>query len=502
MQANLTDDMVVLPRPHFQLRAGGLYFLLSTRPLAELDANETSLWAMLDGVATVGQLDQRQAGARERLARLWALGACEFAAARFPANRKRVLVIEPHMDDAMLSVGGLMWSLRDSCEFTLVTVGGRSNFTSYYVLEREFFDVPTVSKLRNAESALVMRLLGGQHIDLGLAEAPLRYHDGNWTLPWFKRHRKAIGGFIGHSGTEEEIESWTHAIERVVCVSQAEEIWMPLGIGSHVDHELTRNACLRVLSRNPMLAKRSDVYLYQDVPYANGVPFHTEQVVRALYDSGAELNQRLADISEAFDAKLRLLSVYASQFKMSFMAPKVEMAASKVSPGGEGRFECLYRLMRAPSAVDPFQVYSGRHIVEELKVRLAPWYMRHRLTQRVRIVAPLPVGRWNDDLQLLLDKFPRAILEVHVSANNLAETEHLMSPRIDVRPVQGPTHNWFRRLLKLSISKPCPMVVLTGETRTAAGRAAKLLCFTSDTVVGTRMTHLTLALRCVSHVAE
>jgi len=106
----------------------------------------------------------------------------------------------------------------------------------------------------------------------------------------------------------------------------------------------------------------------------------------------------------------------------------------------------------------------------------------------------MPVGRWQDDLQLLLDAFPQVVLEVHVSARNLAETERLSSARIDVRPVQGTARGWLLRLLRLALALPCPTIVLPGETRAEVGRAAKLVCFLSDILVGTRMGHLTLGL--------
>lgn len=492
------DDMLPLRRPHLVLRGGDLYFLLSTRPFAELDADESALWMMLDGTATVGQFESRQAGARERLQRLWSLGACEFAAREFPVERKRIVVIEPHMDDAILSVGGLMWSLRESCEFTLVTAGGRSNFTSYYMMERDYFDVKKVTELRNAESALVMRLLGGQHVDLGLSEAPLRYNDGNWTLDWFRRHRKAIGAFIGHCGTDGELEAWAGAIEQVVLGSQADEIWMPLGIGSHADHELTRNACLRVLTRRPSLVGGCAVFLYQDVPYASSFPAHTPQILRALTEAGGEVQERLEDVAGAMEGKLRLLSIYGSQFKMSYMGPKVEAAARLASPDGGGQFERLYRVWRTPEAVEPIRMYSGRRLVEELAARLAPWYGRNRLAPRLRILSPVPLGRWEEDLPVLLAAFPRATLEVHVSEINFAESQRLTSPRIEVRTVLGTGRGWLRRLLRLALARPAPIVILPGEARQIAGQAARLICILSDTLVGTRMTHLTLALQRVA----
>lgn len=495
MKLTPLDDLVVVPRPHFALQKDCLYFLLSTRPLAELDADEALLWTTLDGKATVGQLESMQPGAKTRLQRLWDLGVCEFAETEFPTGRRRVLVVEPHMDDAILSVGGLMWSLRKSCEFTLVTVGGRSNFTSYYVMRREFFDIDKVSQLRKAESNIVMQLLGGKHVDLALSEAPLRYRDGNWKLDWFKQHRKSVGGFIGHSTTDRDIESWAVPLEQALAETEADEIWMPLGIGGHADHELTRNACLRILARKPTLASDQAIYFYQDVPYVNSFRAHASQLLCVLRDAGAQLDQRLEDVSQAFDAKLRLLSIYGSQFKMSYMAPKVDAAARHASTGNGRHFECLYRLFGAPRAIDPFQLYSGRQFVEELAVRLVPWYARNRLARHIRIISPMAAGRWGLDVGLLLDLFPNATLELHVSEDNLAETEELLSPRVEVQPVHGRNSAWLRRVLKLSVSRPYPMIVLPGESRGKAGHAIKLLCPLADTVVGTRMTHLMLALQ-------
>ena len=116
------------------------------------------------------------------------------------------------MDDAVLSVGGLMWALRNTCEFTVVSIAGHSNFTSYYMLDREFFNVARVSALRKAESELVMRLLGGRHVILEEYDAPLRCQPGNWTLDWYRRHRRSIIAYIHHCSPENEISNWTATV--------------------------------------------------------------------------------------------------------------------------------------------------------------------------------------------------------------------------------------------------------------------------------------------------
>lgn len=496
MQGSPADDWVPLRRPQFELRESRLYFLLSTRPHAEFDANDVALWRSVDGVSTVGDLKLVQAEAPVRLERFWSLGVCEFAPSHFPEGRRRILVIEPHMDDAILSVGGLMWSLRDTCDFTLATVGGRSNFTSYYVMEREFFNVQRISELRRAESSLAMRLLGGRHVDMQQAEAPLRYREGDWSLDWFKRHRRAIGGFIGHCADAGEIDAWTAAIAQIVGDTEAEEIWMPLGVGDHADHELTRNACLRALSQQPNILNRCKVFLYQDVPYASRFPKHTEQIVQAISEAGGTLEQELVCIDEAFEAKLRLLSIFGSQFKMSYMTPMVDGAARAAGSGGEGRYECRYEITRVPTFVDPIRMYSGRKYVEELSEKVEPWYRQHRLSRRIRIFCPIPIGRWANDLSILLSAFPNAVLEVHVSDKNLEETTALVSPRIDVRQVRGSSMAaWGWQIARIALSRPSPMFLLLGEGREPFERLISAICFMSDTFVGPRMTHVVLALQ-------
>ena len=177
----LPASHVPIRRPQFHLRDGALYFLISRRPATELDPAERTLWEALDGETTIERLRALFPDADRALRRFLDLGLCTLVESSFPADRRRVVVFEPHVDDAVLSVGGTMWARRHQCEFLLVTVAGRSNFTSYYYMDRDYFDVARVSALRRAEADLFVRSLGGRHLALAETEAPLRYRDGNWT---------------------------------------------------------------------------------------------------------------------------------------------------------------------------------------------------------------------------------------------------------------------------------------------------------------------------------
>ena len=487
------DDLIPVRRPHFELRNDGLFFLLSRRPHAKIDQDDRILWNRIDGVRSVGDLRRGMPDAAVRLRRFHDLKVCELAAPHFRANRRRVLVIEPHMDDAILSVGGLMWGARNDCEFTVATVAGRSNFTTYYFLDRDFFDVDRVSALRQAESALALRLLGGRHVALDQPEALLRFQPGNWTLDWCRGHRKQVDVFNMHASTEAEIESWTAAVAALIDSTEAEEIWLPLGVGSHTDHELARNACLRALHRITPQRHRT-LYFYQEVPYSIQFPRHTAMIVDAIAQAGGRLEPRPSDISESFADKLQLVSIFGSQFKPSYMHPRVEAAARLASPSGNGLYEMRFQMTTVPGPLDPVDVYSGRDEVERVQRQLTSWYQRHRDAHRIRILSPVPVSRWQEDLTFLLEVFAAATLEVHVSAEYADETRRFESPRLDVRRVAGPKGAWLKRLAAIT-TRPLPTILLTGARRRAFAPLATRLLVGCDALAAATMNHLVLALQ-------
>jgi len=333
-------------------------------------------------------------------------------------------------------------------------------------------------------------------------EAPLRYHPTDWTLEWYRRHRKSVGAFIGHCSTDREIEAWAVLIEHLLVASDAEEIWLPLGVGRHTDHELTRNACLRALGVLHGLERRAALFFYQDVPYSVRCPTHTDDILDALTAAGGTLVRQHEDIAGVIGDKLRLISIYGSQFKPSYMAPQIEEAARRASPSGTGYCELRFRVTDLPGPVDPLAVYSGRAVVQNLVGRLGAWYTRHQSARRIRIFSPVSGGRWAVDLPFLLEAFPQAVLEVHVSDECAAETRTLASPRVEARTVAGPAHAWLGPLLQIAVARPCPLIVLTGERRQAAARVAKAICFRSDPLRATNINHLVLALRVVRRPTE
>ena len=429
--------------------------------MCRLSASESAVWAALDGEPTVDELRGRfLEQADQALGRFTALGLCELASSSDLAGRRRVLVIEPHSDDAVLSVGGTMWLRRQDCEFLVVTIGNRSNFTSYYDLDREFFDVDQITAIRNAEAALFARLLGGQQRTLDLLDAPLRYPGGQWSLDWYRRHRYSISAFIAHHPSDQELQTWTAAVRAVLRDIRADEVWIPLG-SPHADHGLARNACLNALLEDPTLVENGAVRLYQEVPYAARFPKYTEIIVNALARQGARLLPEAVPITNVFADKLRLVSLYRSQFKLEALRADIEASAQSTA-GANGLVERFWRLEKLPGALEPLAFVKDEPAVRLAVQQLAPWIQRHGQATHIRLLLLVPAGRWAEDMERLFCTFPEAHFEVYISPAAASEVADFDSPRIQVHRVEAGAKAWVRLALRLILAQS-PADVIRGR---------------------------------------
>jgi LmbE family N-acetylglucosaminyl deacetylase len=481
----------ILRRPHFRLVDDELFFLISKRPFARLTVDEVALWTKLEFISFVDGLRAQFSNVDETLRRLLQLGLCEIVETAFPRERRRVLIFEPHGDDAALSVGGTMWLRRHKCEFIVVTIGSRSNFTSYYYLDRDYFNVCEISSLRDAEGKLFARLVGGQHQSLGLSEAALRYHESNWTLEWHRRHKDAIDAFIAHESNVTEMHDWTEAIRATLLREPADEIWFPLG-GSHTDHQLTRDAGLFLMAHRPDLFKGRDTYFYQDVPYAARSPGFTTSVMNALNGAGAILSAEVVPIAPVFNEKLRLVSLYASQFKIDAIGPDVKKNA-RMAARDDGLAERLWRVQKPPSMTGSLAIRCDEPIVQKATEKLSGWLRRNRNKSRIRLLLLVPAGRWAEDMQYLLRTFPMAHFDVHVAI--VSETTQFGSPRIRVSQVGSGPKAWGTFAMRLMLMKPMPTLFLAGEKRLRAAQVLSRLWPMSDPLVIPTMDQLISALR-------
>ena len=166
---------------------------------------------------------------------------------RLPAPRLTVLA--PHADDAALSLGASLQRLAQAgVALTVVTCHTRSAWAPHHPRARE---AEAVTRVRRREDARYAQLLGARLIELGLDEAALR-------RPGLLVQRPTDGADRAHG----------RALARALACALADErsdggalMLVPLGIGEHVDHALTRTAGLERARRRPLA-------FYEDLPYA------------------------------------------------------------------------------------------------------------------------------------------------------------------------------------------------------------------------------------------
>jgi LmbE family N-acetylglucosaminyl deacetylase len=416
-----------------------------------------------------------------RMPKLGALVAPTRGAAS-PDTRRRILVIEPHADDAAFSVGGTMWLRRQQCTFVIATMASRSNHTRRGDSGGDF-DIEAVSARRRRESQLVADLLGGEHVSVGMTDAALRYHDANWTPEFHRRHRLSIDACTSRVADDAERQRWTEAVLQLLTRQQSAEVWFPLG-ARHADHMLAADACFAALRLQPALVRDRVVRLYEELPYATRHPGHMQAVLAALRRCGAVLEREAVPVAHVRDDKHRLVAVYESQ-DVDEMWGDVERVQN----------ELLWQVREPPNQVDGRGIVSQAITAAGATSDAVAWIARNRDAPRLRVLLTAPSGGWQRDVQRLAAAFPRARFEVHVASGASAEVAESPAERVRVHTVAGGTLFWIIESLRLCLAPSVPTLFHADERRGAQAQLLSRLWLGSDALVVTSMDQFASALR-------
>lgn len=196
------------------------------------------------------------------------------------------VIVSPHLDDAVLSVGQFMAGRPDT---TVVTVyaGGPDDLSQSTSYDRGcgFASALEAMHARAAEDDAALSSLQARPLRLA-------FIDGQYDNP-------------AHDSPQGEIEAVADALRLELLSQSCSELLGPLGL-MHPDHRRTSEACLALLDRGVTL------WLYEELPYRVLWP---EQVCARL----VELDVRGYDVELSFigtgpmAAKMRAVKAYASQ---------------------------------------------------------------------------------------------------------------------------------------------------------------------------------------------
>jgi LmbE family N-acetylglucosaminyl deacetylase len=223
--------------------------------------------------------------------------------------------LSPHLDDAVLSCGGAIHRHKTAGkEVQVVTIFAGEpqgeGISPFAALQHSYWgNPPQPMPLRRAEDAAALSLLASQMQHLDYLDAIYRAApDGAWLYAqeqalWQGVHAAdpmARGGMDNLAGRLADLIPSDD--RTLVCA--------PLGVGRHVDHEITHRAARRLLGKGYRVA------FYEDCPYAE----RAGALESALIATGAEGWRSEAIPLDAADltAKVAALSYYRSQLPVLF----------------------------------------------------------------------------------------------------------------------------------------------------------------------------------------
>lgn len=317
-------------RPHYHVRGHDLFFLASQRPLKRFCVQEKLFFEQLKNTPTGLPFWEIAAKNHSTLAAWLDEGWADILTPWSPTAQHHLVVIEPHMDDAALSVGGQLLRRKGNCHITIICVFGVSNYTSYMESKHAYLDADAITQLRFEESTLAAAKLGAHFLSLGLTDAPLRMQaSAEWSKTYLADDIRASHGFISTHPVPHVVKHVAQVLAQSLQGLNPDEVWIPMGLGNHVDHRTTRAACLQMLSQTQGLKSTLKCRLYEDLPYSR--PAHALQMVNAFEAVGSPLRVISEDISDLMTLKIQTVGVFASQFKLPMMAPRLQQAAFEVA---------------------------------------------------------------------------------------------------------------------------------------------------------------------------
>jgi len=249
-----------------------------------------------------------------------------------------LIVLSPHLDDAVLSCGALMIHACRRTSVTVATLFTEARPPPYTLSARRHLhqvgarDAEALHRQRQIEDRAALEPMGITCIHAGLTEAlfRLRPHPGGrrrWACPLpelahvypvYRRH--IISGRIAEADAAT-LDRARDVIQRL-ALAGPNLVLVPLGVGGHVDHALVRTAAER---------SGANIIYYSDFPYNQRHPADPALI------QGKRLVE--AQWSRHLEAKAELVRAYRSQAHALFpggripLVPEVFLFEGPLAPG-------------------------------------------------------------------------------------------------------------------------------------------------------------------------
>lgn len=219
--------------------------------------------------------------------------------------RKKIQVISPHFDDAVLSCGQhiLDWQ-EDGYEVEVITVFTEfeasvlSEDSASFVKECGVESLAAFRKLREREDTEAMKRLGVKKYRwLGCIDGGFRESEG---VPTYRTHDELFSGKVLDS--DDWIDQLSDSLQN--AIDPQATVVIPLGFGAHADHLIVRQIGEEVCSK-----KRLSWYI--DIPYAFQIHHWQTEFVHRVFIGKTSMKWTTAK-------KLHAVSAYDAQVPILF----------------------------------------------------------------------------------------------------------------------------------------------------------------------------------------
>lgn len=240
------------------------------------------------------------------------------------------IYVAPHPDDVALSCGGAVaLAARDGAP-TIVTVfagqpvGDESAFANMQH-ERWGFQAAAVIAVRRAEDVCAARALGESATPVWLD-----FLDAIYRHAAYDSDDALFGTLL------PEDEATVAEVADALAALGGEQMFVPLGLGNHVDHQIVFRAGQRLAARGV------EVWAYADVPYVLGA--HADPA-----ENGALGEARLTYLdNDAWERRVAAIACYRSQLPVIFRDygdHRVALDRYLRAVGGGERAEVCWRVL-------------------------------------------------------------------------------------------------------------------------------------------------------------
>lgn len=212
-----------------------------------------------------------------------------------------VLLVSPHLDDAVLSVGATIAALTTAgAQVLICTVfAGRPKPPFSPVADAFHADCglgPDAIEIRRKEDLAALTLLGADALHLDFLDAVYRRTGDEWVC----RSPRAMFD-PGQPPEPALLNGIAREVHRLIETFEPAQVWTCAAIGQHVDHRITRAAVTLACAGTRRLL------LWEDLPYAfNYRPPHQHGVESPPIVHAEHLELKLAALAR-YSSQLRML---------------------------------------------------------------------------------------------------------------------------------------------------------------------------------------------------